>query len=230
MSSLAIDPNAVRELIHGHWAMPGEIRVLLPDVDWDSYQNLVEAFEDGGIRLTYLEGTVEAMVAHFEHEGGSKLLSRAIEELLVSLRIRARSLRSTTFTSREAERGLEPDECYYLGNFERLRGQTKGDLNVIPPPDLVIEVEITSPLLDKLGIYARLGFPEVWRFDGETLTVLVLGGNGTYAPSQQSRAFPFLPLAEFRARLATYDPGNETEWFVAYRDWVRAVVAPLYQV
>lgn len=230
MPRTAIDAEAVRALIDAHGDMPGEIRFLIHDVEWAEYVRLVETLESGGIHITYLEGTIEVMVVHYRHERFKKLFGRTIEVMLMELGIRARSAGSTLFEKLGVERGIEPDECYYLNNIEALRGHEKAiDLEVLPPADLVIEVEITSPLLDKLGIYARLGFPEIWRFDGETLTVLLLQPDGTYRAGDRSQAFPSLPLAEFRAKLATFDSDDETGWFLGFRDWVREVVVPRHQ-
>ena len=92
----------------------------------------------------------------------------------------------------------------------------------------MIEVEITSPLLNKLAIYAGLGVPEIWRHDDRTLTVLLLQPDGTYAESSTSRAFPFLPMAAFAGQLDKRDPLNDTRWARAFRVWVREVVAPLH--
>ena len=83
---------------------------------------------------------------------------------------------STTFRREDLERGFEPDACFYVQNEEHVRGKPRIGLNVDPPPDLVIEVDITSPPLDKLPIYAQIDVPEVWRCDGERLTIFELGG------------------------------------------------------
>ncbi len=207
----------------------GELRFLLYNINWDGYEKLLEVFGDDGPRMSYLDGMVELMAPDLLHEYSKYVLGRMVSDLIVGLRIPANGYGSSTFKKRDAERGLEPDECFYLTNRQAVWGMKKGDLDVIPPPDLVIEVEISSSLLDKLDIYAGLGFPEVWRYDGANLIVLLLRADGTYAPSAQSRAFPFLPLDEFARQLANYDPEIETEWTIAYREWVRVVVAPLSQ-
>jgi hypothetical protein len=101
------------------------------------------------------------------------------------------------------------------------------DLAIDPPPDLAIEVELTSGLLDKLSVYAALGVPEVWRYDGERLSVLVLGPGGAHVPSGSSAAFPFLPMAEIDRFLRDYDATDDSRWGRAFRAWVREVVLPL---
>ena len=207
----------------------GEVRILIPTLSWAGYENLLRELGDGGPRVSYLDGSAELMAPDFLHERSGNVLRQMVVDLAVELRIPISNLGSSTFKSRAARRGVEPDVCFYLNNRESLRGQAKGDLDALPPPDLVIEVEITSPLLDKLDIYAGLGVPEIWRHDGRTLTVLLLQADGKYLPADRSRAFPFLPLADFVRQMDAFDPDGEVEWIVAYRAWVRDVVAPLHQ-
>jgi Uma2 family endonuclease len=128
-----------------------------------------------------------------------------------------------------ADRGLEPDECYYIANAGKIGSQRTPDLDVDPPPDLAIEIEITSSLLDKLDIYAGIGVPEIWRYDGEALTVLLLQPDRTYAVSESSASFPFLPMNEFVRILQAHDPDDETRWGRSFRTWVREVLLPIYR-
>ena len=90
------------------------------------------------------------------------------------LGIEAEDLGSTTFRREDLERGFEPDSCFYIQNEKEIRGNVRIDPAVDQPPDLVIEIDITSPSLNKLPIYARMGVPEVWRYDGERMAILVL--------------------------------------------------------
>ncbi len=207
----------------------GERLFLLNNVDWAGYEKLLEMFGDHGPRMSYLDGMVELMSPGPIHEQFSQILGRMVVDLIVELNIPAKAQGSTTFKRRDRERGLEPDECFYLASLPLLRGRDLRTLDPLPPPDLVIEVEITSPLLDKLDIYAGLGVPEIWKHNQDGLTILGLQPDGRYAPEGRSRAFPFLPIDGFRRQLAAYDPDDETTWTRAYRTWVREVVAPLYQ-
>ena len=207
----------------------GEHRFLIPWLDWSGYEKLLDAFGDGGPRVTYRDGEVELMSPGPLHEEVAYILGRMVTLLTLELRISAKGQRSTTFKRRDLGRGLEPDECFYLASMEQLRGQDLKTMDPLPAPDLVIEVEVTAPLLDKLAIYAAMGVPEIWRHHRDGLTVLVLGPDGAYQPAEQSQAFPWLPLDGFRQQLAAYDPDQETDWSRAYWTWVREVVAPLYQ-
>ena len=211
---------------------PGESRFLIRNVSWENYEKLLEIIGDGLPRVTYDNGTVELMSPGPLHEQYGHILGRVVTILLMELDIPAKGQGSTTIRNRMFRKGLEPDECFYLASLPVLQGRNLNDLKAqFPPPDLAIEIEETNPLLPKLPVYAALGVPEVWWHTPERgLVILLLGPDGQYVESDQSRVFPFLPLAAFREQLATYDPEGETRWFRSYRDWVRGVVAPLYQV
>jgi Uma2 family endonuclease len=116
-------------------------------------------------------------------------------------------------------RGLEPDEAYWIQNESAVRDRDDLDLDVDPPPDLVLEVEISRSTLNRMGIYAALKVPEVWRWDGEKLTVCLLGKKGNYAVSERSKAFPFLPLADLVGFMKR--AGGETAVIRSFRKWIR---------
>jgi Uma2 family endonuclease len=130
---------------------------------------------------------------------------------------------STTFKQEILEHGLEPDECYWVANEPKVRGCDEIDLDEDPPPDLVIEVEVTRHVLPRLKMYAALGVPEVWRYDGQQLRVLHLSDEGEYTARSESRAFPFLPVAEFPRFLAMRGEMDETSLIRSFREWVRTL-------
>jgi Uma2 family endonuclease len=125
-----------------------------------------------------------------------------------------------TFQREDLARGLEPDECYWIEHESVVRGRDDIDLETDPPPDLVLEIEISRSALDRMSIYAALGVPEVWRWDGTKLAVNLLTRRGTYRMSDRSKAFPFLPLAEF-ARFLEPTKLSETQLLRSFRTWVR---------
>ena len=206
-----------------------ESRFLLHCLDWQGYEKLLKIFGDDGPRVSYLDGVVELMSPGMVHEQDSQVLNTMVKILTVELDIPAKAQGSTTVRRRARKRGLEADQCFYLASLHLLRGQELSKLKPVPPPDLAIEAEFTSPLLDKLDIYAGLGVPEAWRYNQDGLTVLCLQPDGKYLASEQSLSFPWLPMDGFRGQLAAYDPDAETTWTRAYWSWVREVVAPLYQ-
>jgi len=130
---------------------------------------------------------------------------------------------STTLKAEWEERGLEADESYYIANESRVRGRDEIDLRVDPPPDLAIEVDISSSSLDQLSIYADLGVPEVWLYDGSLLKVHQLQSDGKYVQQARSPAFPFLPLEEIERFLARRNDTDETTWIRSFRAWVKTL-------
>jgi len=115
---------------------------------------------------------------------------------------------------------------YQVGDLERVRDPDNIDLEVDPPPDLAIEIEITRSALNRLGIYGSLGVPEIWRFNGRTLTVLLRQDDGSYRQNAVSEAFPGVPMAEIE-RFATMEGfRDENEWARQFRYWVRENLLP----
>jgi Uma2 family endonuclease len=207
----------------------GENRFVLYDIGWEGYQALLKIVGDHGPRLTYARGNVELMSPLMPHEGFSKRLGRIVETVAEELEIPIRPVRSITLNRQDLDRGLEPDESYYIANVGQIGNRMELNLEVDPPPDLAIEVEITSRILDKLEIYAKLEVPELWRFDGETLTVLVLQADGFYTSSSRSSAFPFLPMDEVTRFLLDPEMSDESRWIRTFRRWVREALLPLYR-
>ena len=205
-----------------------ERRFLLRGVGWDGYEALLEWFGDDAPRMNYARGDVELMSpTSYEHERLKARLGYMVVAITDELNIRRNSAGSTTFKNRLADRGLEADECYYLANAGRIKGHKTIDLDILPPPDLCVEIEVSHSLLDKLDIYAGLHVPELWRYDGTDLTVMILGADSRYAESGRSVSFPYLPMDEVSRFLREHDAEEETAWGLGFRAWVRDVVAPL---
>ena len=164
--------------------------IVLNGIDWKSYEMIGEALRDrSGIQMTYDRGMLEIMTLSLEHERVKKLLSRLIDLISEEMEIEIAPCGSTTYKREAAARGLEPDECYYLENADRIRGKTAIDLERDPPPDFVIEVDVSNRSVKRLPIYAKLGVPELWRWDNWTMHVHLLGGDGQYAEAETSSLF-----------------------------------------
>ncbi len=127
---------------------------------------------------------------------------------------------STTFKRADAQRGFEPDSCFYIQNEARIRGKDRIDLAVDPPPDLVIEVDITSPSINKLPIYAQLGVPEVWRYDGEKLEILKLRDD-RYLQVSESAVLPSLTGSVLTELVEQSKFSRRTFWLREVRQKVR---------
>ncbi|MEB3338700.1 MAG: Uma2 family endonuclease [Leptolyngbyaceae bacterium] len=147
-------------------------RVLLKNISWQTYQLLSKDFEQQpAMRLTYDRGLLEIRRPLDPQETCKKLLGRLVEALTEELGVEIRSLGSRTCDREDLARGLEPDQCYYIQNAPAVWNKAQIDLRQDPLPELAIEIDITSSSMNRLDIYADLGVPEVWRYDGRSLTI-----------------------------------------------------------
>lgn len=148
----------------------GEQRTVLHNISWETFEALLrDTGEDRGSRFAYDCGVLEIMTPHFEHENPKSNFGNFIIALAEELGIEVRSAGSTTLKRKILKRGIEPDTCYYIQNELAIRGKQTLDLETDPPPDLAIEIDITSSSVNKLGIYSALGVTELWRYDGQNL-------------------------------------------------------------
>jgi Uma2 family endonuclease len=171
--------------------------IVLNDISWATYESLLREMGPSHYRVTYDEGDLEIMTLSFGHENAGRWLGRLIFFLALELQMALCSGGATTLKRSLRKKGLEPEECFWIAHEKHMRGKKEWDAASDPPPDLAVEIDITSSSLDRIGIYAALKVPEIWRYDGETLRVLVLGPGGKYKEKAKSPAFPRLPLAEF---------------------------------
>jgi Uma2 family endonuclease len=197
-------------------------RLTLYGLDWRTYSRLLKVFAERPVaRLAYDRGALEIMSPLHEHESDADLLGRFVVALTEELGLPIKAGRSTTFRRRRNRRGIEPDNSYWIQNEAGVRGRRRIDLRVDPPPDLAIEVDVTHSSLDRMGIYAALGVPEVWRLDnGRDLSFQVLQADGTYAASPSSRAFPQIAPADLLQFLALRG-GEENAIVRQFREWLR---------
>jgi Uma2 family endonuclease len=197
--------------------------LVLHDVSWDLYKQLLREIGDRPIRMTFDNGSLEIMSPLPRHEKWGNRIGRMIEILSLELNLPIEPLGSTTFKRKKLGKGLEPDECYYVQHADAVRGKDRLDLAVDPPPDLAVEVDITSRSIKRQPIYRALGIPELWRFRARRLAVMLLGPDKTYSPSATSAAFPFLPMDKFEAFLLRMEHEEQTAVLREFRDWVRTL-------
>jgi Uma2 family endonuclease len=207
--------------------VPAGQRLVLSGIDWRTYGRLLRAFDERpGVRLTYDRGVLEIMTLSPEHERFKHLLRRLIEALAEEMGLTIAGFGSMTFRRRRRRRGLEADECFWIANEPRVRGKDRIDLRVDPPPDLVVEVDVSRSSLDRLAIYASLGVPEVWRFAEQALTFHVLGTNGRYSSATHSPSFPLVTPADVTGFLALRGQLDEIALVRHVRAWVRQRLNP----
>ncbi len=158
-------------------ASPPEQRVVLNNVSWETYERLLEEHLDcSAPRFTYDRGGLEIMSPSAEHEWYNQLVSDLVKLLAREMRVDILSLGATTFRRATAKQGFEPDSCFYVTHIREVRGKARVDMAVDPPPDIVVEVAVTSPSVSKFPLCAAFGIPEIWTYDGSRLAIYQLRG------------------------------------------------------
>lgn len=186
-----------------------EQRVLLCNVSWQGYEQILAALgERRSARLTYFNGCLEIMVPLEEHEGSSSRIDQFINVITEETNQSLKSLQSTRLSKPDLPVSSEPDQCYYIANEGLVRGKTV-DLAVDPPPDLVVEVDITNTDIDKNALYAKMGVPEFWRYDGQVLRIYCLQ-SGEYHEADTSLTFPDIAKELLYQFLQDCDEQGET--------------------
>jgi Uma2 family endonuclease len=198
-----------------------EQRIVLCHVRWVTYERLLADHENSSVpRFTYDRGALEIMRPPLRHERYKRLIEQLLSTAAVELGVEMYSLGSTTFRRADLDRGFEADSCFYIQNEASVRGKDRIDARTDPPPDLVVEIEITHASIPKLPIYAQFGVPEVWRYDGERLEVLVFEG-AEYVASTHSHAIPAITAQAVTGLLAEGDALGSSAWLRRVRAWAR---------
>jgi Uma2 family endonuclease len=200
---------------------PGQ-HIILHDISWAEFERiLVELGDRRSTKIAYQHGILELMTPLPEHETGKVIIGDFIKALLEELDLEFCSLGSTTFQHPLLDRGIEPDDCFYIQNEALIRGKLRLDLTIDPPPDLVLEIDITSRTHP--DIYAALGVPELWRFDDKGQLQINLLEAGKYIRSDFSPTFPNLDLVTILPDyLALSRRQGRNQTMKELRRWIRA--------
>jgi Uma2 family endonuclease len=198
---------------------PGH-QLILKNVTWQMFEKILEELgETRAARVSYSKGMLEIMTPLAEHEDDKVIIGDLVKALLEELNVEFRSLGSTTFKNEGMAQAIEADDCFYIKNEAAIRGKRRIDLSVDPPPDLAIEIDITSRT--QFNNYEALGVPELWKYNGRQLQVNVLQ-EGKYVESNASYNFPNLPIGEI---IHQYVEQSKTlgrnATMRAFRNWVR---------
>lgn len=172
---------------------PGQ-QMLLKDISWQQLENILEEMgERRAARISYSDGWLEIMVPLPEHEKDKELIGDLVKLLLDQLEIDFEPFGSTTLKNERMRQAVEPDTSFYIQNQAAVIGKNRIDLNIDPPPDLAIEIDITSRT--RFDNYEILGVPELWRYKQQGLEIFLLQ-EGKYVKSQSSPNFPNIPIVE----------------------------------
>jgi Uma2 family endonuclease len=198
---------------------PGH-RVIFNDVNWQEFEAILEELGDRrASRIAYSNGILEIRMPLPEHEVDKELVEDMVKILLEELEIDCECFGSTTFKRQDMSQGIEPDNCFYIRNHEQMRGKRRLDLTIDPPPDLAIEVDVTSRT--QLNAYQTLGVSELWQYDQGNLRIDRLI-NGEYVESPGSPTFADFEIApiitQFIEQSAT---AGRSPTLRAFRKWVQ---------
>ena len=202
---------------------PSDQRVLIEGVSWVTYERLLADFgESHAARVAFDRGTLEIMTPSFAHERPAQLLVQIIEILAEIRESDLIGAGSTTFKREDVARGFEPDASFYIQHAADVRSHTAIDLAHDPPPDLVIEIDVTHPSLDKLPIYAAVGVPQVWRYAAQQVTIYQRRVDA-YTTAETSAVFAGVSSREL-AQLVTagYDTPRPA-WLRRVRAWAETL-------
>ena len=200
--------------------VPSGQRVLLSEVSWQEFEAILEDLgEHRSSRVAYDNGILEIMTPLPEHEHNKEIISDLVKALLEELDIEFCTLGSTTFKNQNMNQGIEPDNCFYIKNEAAVREKNRLDLTVDPPPDLALEIDVTSRTHP--SIYEALGVPELWQFENGKLQINVLQ-EGKYIKCEYSPNFPNFPLIEIIPQyLNQCRTEGRNKTMKAFRAWIR---------
>jgi Uma2 family endonuclease len=193
-------------------------RFVLRDVSWERYVSLRDDPTQYRVKMTYFRGVLELMSPSGPHETIKRVLEQLIEVWCDVHDIPYKAFGSTTYRREDQAAGLEPDSCYYIQGVDAIGERVDLDLMVDPPPDLAIEVDISSRSSRRLPIYAALGVPEVWRTNGEWLHMYQLVGGG-YLEIEESESLPGLMRCELVDFLRRSNHTHNLQFTREFRVW-----------
>ncbi len=198
-------------------------RVIVQGISWETYTCLVSDFTDSrGVRMAYDQGTLEFMAPSFNHEQVADLLADVVKAVAEAREFDLVSAGSTTFKREGIKRGFEPDASFYLHHAAAVHGHRAVDLDVDPPPDVIIEIDLSHTSLDKFPIYAALAVPEVWRYDGQQVHIY-RQTDDTYTTVSASTILPGVTPIQLTEWVHTGLELPRLSWIRRVRAWAESI-------
>lgn len=198
-------------------------RLVLYGEPWESYVRLLRIFDERRhLRITYDRGALEIMTLSPEHEKWKRFIGRLVVALTEELGLPLAEYGSMTIKRRKKLRGLEPDECFWIQHAAQMKDIKKYDIRNDPPPDLIVEVDISRSAVNRMGIYASLQVPEVWRFRKGCLEFHILGGDGKFAIEPTSRAFPEISSSDLDRFVMKCGQIENNSLIREFHEWVQS--------
>jgi len=204
--------------------LPAGGSLILNDVPWEEYEELLSDLGEGyAVRIAYDRGRLEIMSPTARHKMYKDLLLRLVDSLAATkgdLVLETRG--STTFKEKQLLQGAEPDTCFYVKNAELIIGKGDIDLAKDPPPDIIVEVDISHQSTGKLSFYSAIGVPEIWRYDERQVLILHLV-NGQYVDMPSSLTFPMLTDKVLTDALEQSKTEGQSAALRTFRQWLKEV-------
>lgn len=216
----AVATAPIKEMLDRiHRLEPGQ-RQLFQGVSWQAYEALLEQLGNNrALRTAYTKGDLEVMAPLHRHEIDKETLTAMVRILAKGYGLRALAAGSTTFKRPDLGLSAEPDSCYYLRDVTKVIGKERIELGIDPPPDLVIEVDVTSHSHSKISTYASFGVPEFWRLEGAAIEIYELIA-GQYQLRAHSPTFPGLQAHDLAAFLEQSRAAGQDIALDAFEAWV----------
>jgi len=196
-----------------------EEHIVLRGVSWRIYEQLMKEHESRSApRFTFNQGCLEIYTPSQKHEKKARFFGDIVKTIAEEREMETLSLGSTTFKKNNLEKGVEPDDCFYLQSYDQVFGMEKIDLEVFPP-DLVIEVDIFSPSINRFPIYAEFKVSEIWRYSDDEVKIYLFDGEN-YLESNESLALPKITGELLTRLLAESETMKRSAWLKNVRDCV----------
>jgi Uma2 family endonuclease len=201
--------------------LPAGAILVLPQVSWEEYEHLMDDLVDRpGVRVSYDEGRLEVMTPSAEHEEYKDFILRLAQVFCEERRLPLETRGSATWQRRSLQKAAEPGACFYVTNAHRIVGRRTIDLESDPAPDVVVEIDMTNESLSKFAIYAALGVPEIWRYDGKQMQMYGLAGT-SYRVAAGSTFFPGVTCHMLSEFVELSKTEGQTKALEAFRERLR---------
>lgn len=195
-------------------------KIVLNNISWEQFENLLKNLGNSrSARIAYADGILEIMTPLPEHEYLKERISDTIKDAAEILELDCECLGSTTWKREIKKAGIEPDNCFYFQNEPLIRGKLTFDLNYDPPPDLALEIDLSSKSIDRFPIYSRLEIPEIWCYDSGELKIYQLQNN-KYFEVKKSLIFPDLNIQEIPSIIEKYRQDGRRIFRQAIKEWI----------
>ena len=209
--------------------LPDDASVTFNEVSWDEYEELLEQVgEAPGLRISYDNGSLQVMTISSQHEKYASFISSLIAGIRLRLRIDILAFGSSTMRKRKRKKGNEPDACFYVQTASIIGNRIQLDFETDPPPDIAVEIDVHHDSRSKFPIYAALGVPEIWRYDGQAMTMYHLVQDATeieapsYIEQDTSSALPMLTAKVMTEIIERMRNEGELKALLAFDEWLNS--------